>query len=249
MRPVFSRASERPVADVPAVCVLLLLILLFIQLGWGYTRQPLLAAKQDLPPAPPAESIALWGLGDNLTLARVLTLWLQSFDYQPGLSLSFRELDYGRLVNWLDLLLDLDSRSGYPLLLASRVYAEVNDSDRKRIMLEFVAQKFLEAPNRRWKWLAHAVYVAKYQLKDQELALQYATLLADNVTDASVPHWARQLHIYTLEDMGRIEAARVLIGGLIESGNIQDEHELRFLMQRLESLEERDEPSDHRGSE
>ena len=46
------------------------------------------------------------------------------------------------------------------------------------------------------------------------------------------------MEIYVLEDMGEIESARILIGGLLESGAITDTHELMFLQQRLERLED-----------
>jgi hypothetical protein len=39
--------------------------------------------------------------------------------------------------------------------------------------------------------------------------------------------------------MGELEAAKVLIGGLLDSRKVQDPAEQRFLMQRLEQLEQR----------
>ena len=56
---------------------------------------------------------------------------------------------------------------------------------------------------------------------------------------ASVPLWARQMEIFILEDMNELEAARILLGGLLESGAIHDPAEARFLQQRLEELERR----------
>jgi hypothetical protein len=45
------------------------------------------------------------------------------------------------------------------------------------------------------------------------------------------------MEIYVLEDMGEIESAKILIGGLLESGAITDAHELQFLKDRLNRLE------------
>jgi len=42
-----------------------------------------------------------------------------------------------------------------------------------------------------------------------------------------------------LEDMGEVEAARILVGGLIASGAIKDPHELRFLENKLRVLEDK----------
>jgi hypothetical protein len=54
-----------------------------------------------------------------------------------------------------------------------------------------------------------------------------------------VPLWAKQMEIFILEDMNELDAARALIGGLLERGEIHDPNELRFLQQRLEELEKR----------
>ena len=54
-----------------------------------------------------------------------------------------------------------------------------------------------------------------------------------------MPLWARQMEIFILEDMNELEAARIMLGGLLESGGIQDPSERRFLKQRLRELEQR----------
>jgi hypothetical protein len=60
-----------------------------------------------------------------------------------------------------------------------------------------------------------------------------------------VPYWARDLQILLLEDMGEYEAARILIGGLLASGEIEDPGEVRFLEQRLEALSQQGERGDN----
>jgi len=82
------------------------------------------------------------------------------------------------------------------------------------------------------------VYVAKHRLQDLSLALKYASALASKVTLEDVPQWVKQMEIYVLEDMGEIESAKILIGGLLESGSIKDPNELRFLEIRLQRLEQ-----------
>ena len=45
------------------------------------------------------------------------------------------------------------------------------------------------------------------------------------------------MRIFLLQDMGEIEAAKILLGGLLASGEITDAREIRFLMERLKELE------------
>jgi hypothetical protein len=125
------------------------------------------------------------------------------------------------------------------LLAASRLYAEVPVPEKQRLMLDFVRDEFVSDPARRWPWMAHAVYIAKHRMKDKELALQYARALARYRDEPAIPHWATQMHIFVLEDMGELESAKVLLGGLLDSGKISDPHEQAFLSRRLAALEAR----------
>ena len=211
---------------------------LLAQVFWSYTQPPGFATAGALPDAPDIRLLRLSALGETGTLAKVLMLWLQAFDSQSGISLPFAGLDYVRVISWLDSLLSLDNRFQYPLLSASRVYTETPDNGRKRQMLEFVHRRFLEDPDRRWPWMAHAVYVAKHRIGDLQLALKYARALRRNARSDAVPSWATQMEIFVLEDLGETEAARILIGGLLDSGRLAgNDNELRFLKNKLEELE------------
>ena len=127
----------------------------------------------------------------------------------------------------------------YPLMSASRLYAEVPDPGKQRQMLEFVHAEYLKDPNRRWPWLAHATVIAKHQLKDLSLARKYAVALQQHTTTRDAPLWVRQMEPFILEDMNELEAARLLIGGLIASGQVKDQRDLQLLERRLRLLEER----------
>ncbi|MCG8324223.1 MAG: hypothetical protein MI673_01815 [Thiotrichales bacterium] len=232
------RQKERPVKFVPKPVFFLLGLFLLLQTGLHHQLPGQQARARDLPAVMDFNLLQLGGLGDPVALAKYLMLWLQAFDNQPGISIPFRDLDYERVRDWLGHILRLDPGSQYPLLSASRVYAEVSDAPRKRIMLDFVREEFNRDPLRRWPWMAHAVFVAKHRLKDLDLALEFARELRESVPSGSAPAWARQMEIYILEDMDEIEAAMVLIGGLLEHGQIKDENELRYLKYKLDELKE-----------
>ena len=157
-------------------------------------------------------------------------LYVQAFD-QPR--------DYRSLIGWLRNALDLDPRSQYPLFAAARIYAEVPDPARARLMLDFIHEQYLLDPNRRWPWLAHASLLAKHRLRDLPLARRYAADIDRHTTAADVPLWAKQMEAFILEDMNELEAARVVLGGLLASGKVRDPDEVRFLRQKLDELEKR----------
>jgi hypothetical protein len=222
--------DERALSTIPGWLWTLLAATLAAQLGSRSLQIARPSEASELPRAPDARVLRLASFGEPEALARVLALHLQSF----GLA-----SDYRRLVGWLGAILELDPRSHYPLFLAARVYAESADPARERLALEFVYQEFLRDPNRRWAALAHAALLAKHRLGDLPLARRYAAAVQRYTTTPDVPLWAKQMEIFILEDMNELEAARIMLGGLLESGTIRDRGELRFLQQRLRELESR----------
>jgi hypothetical protein len=201
------------------------------QLAWQAALGPPRPRAVELPPPPSAQALRLASFGEAEALARLSMLYLQAFD--------IRSLDYARLRSWLGALLELDPRSQYALFAASRIYAEHPDPARSRVMLEFVYEQFLLDPNRRWPWLAHCALLAKHRLKDLPLARRYAAAIDRHTTAADVPLWARQMEIFILEEMNELEAARIMLGGMLASGAVRDPEEARFLKERLEELEAR----------
>jgi hypothetical protein len=194
---------------------------------------------RDLPPPPRSEALRLASFAETEAAARLTMLYLQAFDYGGANRIPYQKLDYSRLVGWLESILTLDPRSDYPLFSAARLYAEIPDAARSRRVLEFVYRAFFDDPNRRWPWLAHAALVAKHRLGDLPLALRYAQAVERYTSDPKLPQWAKQMAIFILEDMNELEAARIMIAGLLQSGRIHDPAELRFLQQRLGELEAR----------
>jgi len=231
--------TQRPISAVPRLVLAILALGLSAQVILKTAAPRPSASAADLPPAPSIGALRLASFGDPVALAKGLMLYLQAVDYQSGSKVPYRNLDYDRLETWLERVLELDPHGQYPLLAASRLYAEIPVEAKQRSMLEFVYRQFLLDPNRRWPWLAHAAVLAKHRLHDLPLALRYAQALQDLTTAGDVPLWAKQMQAFILQDMNELEAARLVIGGYLESGSVKDPGELRFLDQRLKELEAR----------
>jgi hypothetical protein len=235
---VFDRtATERPVRDVPAAIRAALVVAVLAQLALAALQPPPRGEAEAMPLPPGEGALRVASLGDPVAFGQALTLSLQAFDDQPGVSIPFLELDYGRVEAWLARILALDPLGQYPLLLASQVYAQVPDPARQRRMLDFVYRSYQADPPRRWRWLAHAAIMAKHRLEDMDLALAYARALREHTRAGEIPGWARQMEIFFREDLGQYEAAKVLLGGMLDSGAVSDPHEQHFLIERLKQLE------------
>jgi len=230
-----SKMTERSLQAVPRTVLTIGILLLALQIGLRAMQPMAIARAEDLPSPPSATSAQLASLGEPITLAGLTALRLQAFDNQAGVSIPFAALDYIKLTAWLNLILDLDQRANYPLLMASHLYAQVPDASKQRLMLDFTYRQFLRDPEHRWRYLAHAALIAKHRLHDLPLALHYARAIQEKAGAAALS-WANQMPIFIMEDMGELEAAKIELGALLASDNIHDPQEKHFLTQRYTEL-------------
>ena len=224
---------------VPAWILWLLAAAVAAQLAWQLAQGPATPSAADLPNAPSAKALRLASLGENAALARLAMVWLQAFDSRGDNAIPYQHLDYGRLIAWLRAILATDPRSDYPLFAAARIYGENPDPAKMRQIFDFIFAEFGADPNRRWPALAHAALLTRHRLNDLPLARRYAAAIQRQTTDASVPLWARQMEVFILEDMNELQAAKVMLGGLLAAGRIRDPEERRFLESRLQDIERR----------
>lgn len=224
--------SQRSLSVVPVAVPAVLVLALGLQMAWHRWVPPPRAGAVLLAAPPAPALLRLSALGEPIALSKLLMLHVQAADQGQG----FGKLDYNSLEQWLTRISDLDPRAQYPLRVASHLYAEVSDPAKKRQMLEFIYRRFEGDPNLRWPSLAHAVIAAKHQLHDLPLARRYAGALRLQATGPGVPDWARQMEVFILEDMNEIESAKILLGGMIASGQVSDPQERRFLLERLKNM-------------
>ncbi len=231
------RPEVRPLRFVPKPVLLILALAFSAQLLW-HVQQPVPLARAEALPAPPGlASIQLASFGEPIGLSKLLLLYIQTFDNQPGVQGSFRLLDYRQIQVWLNLALQLDPRGQYPLFLASQIYGAVGEPTKQATMFDFVYHQFFADPDRRWNSLAYAAIMTRHQLNDLPLAEKYAAALRLYATDKSVPDWAQQMDIFMLADMGETDKALTLLDKLLASGQVTDAAELQFLRARRVEME------------
>ena len=231
-------AGTRSLSTVPPLLRIFLAAGVCMHLAWQGWRAPPASQAADLPPAPPAALLRAASFGEPEAAARVAMLYLQAYDLRGDNAVPYQHLDYERLIAWLRAIVATDPRSGYALFSAARVYTENPDAAKCRAMLEFLYEEFVHDPERRWPWLAHAALVAKHRLKDLPLALRYARAIDRQARDPRAPLWAKRMEFFILEDLNELEAARVVLGGLIAARRITDPAELHFLLARMKRLDQ-----------
>jgi hypothetical protein len=235
---IFSMA-ERSISSVPKPVLFALTAAFCAQVIWQTGQSAQQSNVENLPAPPSTATLKMASFGDPIVLAKLSMLYVQAFDNRPGRNTSLHQLDYPQLETWLTRIVELDPQAQYPLFAASQLYGEINDEGKQRRILEFVYRQFLIDPNRRWRSLAHAATLARHRLKDMPLAQKYARALRLHISSKEVPSWATQMEIFLLEDLDELTQAKILLGGLLQSGQINDPYEFKFLEQRLIALEEK----------
>lgn len=227
--------NTKPLKDIPEryILVIALVATLSLQILFQLTQKEPHHAPKPLPPPPQVNTLKLLSLGDHITTARLVLLWLQYFDNQPKHSIPLKNINYDQLVRWLNLITQLDPKMVAPAMLASHYYASVPDHARKRKVLVFVANQFMLNPNKQWANLAQAVYIAKNHLQDLPLAQRYANKLRLYATAETVPDWAKQMEIFVLVEMGKPHAAIDIIHELLNNKHTKNKDQLRLLLNHI----------------
>ena len=168
----------------------------------------------------------------------LLMFKVQLHDNQRGQHESYKNLDYKTLAQWLLMLSRLNLQSDYPAFLATRVYSQVDDPNKIRMVIDVIDQLFEQDPLLHWRRMTEACLLAKHQLKDLDLALKLASKVADLPASIHLPFWARDMKLILLDELNELESAQVLISSMLQSNSITDEDELRFLQFRLLKIQQ-----------
>ena len=186
------RRGERPLSMLPRLLLLGFLLLFAVQL-WHHHSSRRQFEITYRPLAQPLELTYYRGLamGSEQLMGYLLALSLQLHDNQAGQHFVYRMIDYDRLVAWLERISDISEGTEYPMLLASRIYAQTRDETRLRKVLAFIERRFDDDPELHWRRLAEASVIAKHRLGDLDFALRLARKLAAQTASVEMPRWAR----------------------------------------------------------
>lgn len=228
------RRGERPILQLPRFLVFAFMLLLAAQVTWHHYSQQHLENRYETLGTPFSAAIySAMAMGSEQLLGHLLALRLQLHDSQAGQHFNYNLIDYAVLLDWLDRITMISPGTEYPMLLASRVYTTTRDQQRLRLILGFIQRRFEDNPQLHWRRLAEASLIARHRLGDLELALEMATVLADQPANVEMPVWARDFKFLLLADMNELESAIAIIQALLQSNAVHDPDEKRFLEQKL----------------
>lgn len=182
------------------------LLLLFNTVFWFNARKTL-PEWNNVGPAPSTFFAGFLGLGDTEISYRLYGYFLQNVGNVGGRFESLKKYNYADLEKWFFLTQDLDARADYVPYLAAYMFGSVEDQDKSKVahVVTYLADHGQLSYPQKWRWLAQAVYLARYREENLPRALDLAYKMAALPTDTAP--WARQMPAFVLMKMGNKEAA------------------------------------------
>jgi hypothetical protein len=215
----------------PALIALLLAaqVAVFVA-GRGVGPQGAEAVPGVAPTPTAAKALAF---GDDQFLHRVFALRLTTAGDWDGRVVPLRAMHYGNVVAWLRATEALDPRANLVPALAMHYFGQSQDPAQVAQVVGFLRGHGIHDPDRKWRWLAHAVFLARHRANDLPLALELAQELAA-LPSTVMPVWARQMPAFVLDAMGEREAADLVMGAILATESDLSPAETAFMLRFLD---------------
>lgn len=193
-----------------------------LQCVFWYNTRDILPKWKIVPEVPSKLSIDAMAFGDKQFLFRMKGLEIQNAGDSGGRFTALKLYDYDKLVKWFRLLDSLDNRSDYIASMAAHYYGMTQKKSDIPKVIEYVEEHVARYPDKKWRWLAHAVYLAQYKIEDNLLALKLAKELA-GLDAPNAPMWTKQMPAFIMKTMGDKESSRAYMVKLYEDKSVQSQ--------------------------
>lgn len=206
--------------------ILLVLLLITQVFMWYFTSRetPKLGIVPEVPTINQARAQAL---GDEQFYFRYLALNIQNAGDSFGRFTALRDYDYELLLKWFKLLDELDSKSQFVPAIASYYYSNTQNVEDNIYIVEYLESTYDKDPAERWWWLAMAVSISNFKLKDLDLALRLSFKLSRS--PGKIPRWAQQMPAIITAQMGEKEVALSIIKDLAEKYDNYTQAEINYM--------------------
>ena len=225
-------------AKSPTSVKILLVVTALIAGGLWYAFQDVRTTWKGVPPPPTPGSVVSGALGDAQLGYRMSGLTLQHLGDEGGISTPLTDYDYPRLIEWMEAMYTLDPRSDFVPMLAAYYFGATPDADDAMRIVDFLEVVGNDPEGEKWRWLAQAVFLARYKGEDTDRALDLAQKMAAlyGKKGGGMPLWTLQMPAFILAAQGENTAARDLLQTILETTPNLSANEVNFLENRIRTL-------------
>lgn len=219
--------APEKLARVRAILFILLSLNLLL---WGVSRETY-SRWDGVPPAPTKAGAITLSLGDPEFSYRYLALGLQNMGDVGRDVTPLKGYDYQKLGRWFFLLNQLDPASDHVPMIAAYYFGATRVPKDVAVVVGYLSAIGQIPAGDKWRWLAHAAYLAQHRMHNTDLALTFAYKLLRMHRDEGVemPVWARQMPAFILKNTGDRAAARELMENMLVSEKTAYPEEINFM--------------------
>jgi hypothetical protein len=179
-------------------------------------------------PAPSMAAGLLYGFGDKQLAYYNLTLTLQNMGDIGGHITPIKDYNMKYVAEWLRLTYAFDPKSRYAPTLAGYYFGSSQEPEKLGPIIQYLRVAGNSAENELWRYLAQAVYLARFRMKDQPLALDLAYQLA-KLEGPDMPIWTKQMPGFVMSNIGDKQASRDLFLTLLATSKNISRQEVNFM--------------------
>lgn len=206
----FSQSRKSSYALYGFFCLALAINILF----WSHART-LEESWDNVPSAPDSSYAALMGIGDAGLAYRLTGYFLQNFGNTGGRFEMIDTYDFSSVEEWLFVAHALDPLSDYVPFMAAYFLGATEIPENNAHLVPYLRAAGKVDAAEKWRWLAQAVYKARYKMEDVPYALEMAEELA--ALPGDVAPWGRQMPAFINLQLGNKEAAYGIMLHMLQS--------------------------------
>ncbi len=184
---------------------------------WFYAR-PIKTEWRNVPPAPTKFGAHAIGLGDYDLSYRSIGFMLQNIGKSDGRTQNLATYDYEELERWFFRSYDLVPQSSYVPILAAFYYGGVSDPEKVRHVVNFLKIAGNDPAFDKWRWIVHAIFLARHKMEDLDLAYELAEILK-NIDNPDKPAWTEMMPAMIKNSKGEKEDAYLMLRAMLESSS------------------------------
>ena len=164
----------------------------------------------NVPPTPSHGNAEGMVLGDKQFAYRLTSIMLQNIGNATDRTRALSEYDYEGLKGWFLLADYLDPESNFVPSLAAYYFGATQAKQDLSPVIDYLEYIGQQPQPQKWRWLAQAVYMARFEQGDLQRALDLANKLA-NLPRDDLPLWAKQMPVLIVNAQGDKQMAYAMM--------------------------------------
>lgn len=206
---------------------------IILNIGLWVQTHMLRTVWSNVPPAMTERGTLMMNMGDSQLAYRRNGMMLQNLGNEGGDSTALKDYNFDLLKGWFFLQDKLDPVANFTPYLAAYYFGATQNPQQLGPVLDYLDVQGQRPETDKWRWLAQAVFLARYKKHDMVRATELANQLS-TLPVADLPMWAKAMPAFVARADGDKEAAyTIMMGILASSAKSLSPYEIKLLRDNI----------------